>query len=60
MPHDEVFTINFQANRQLHDDLHAVARSQERSAPAVIRMVLRAFLKTQRLPAQSQQENGLA
>jgi hypothetical protein len=45
MSHDDVFTINFQANRQLHDDLHAVARSQERSASAVIRMAIRAWLK---------------
>jgi hypothetical protein len=60
MSHDEVFTINFQASRQLHDALHAVARSQERSASAVIRMAIRAWLKKQRPPAQSQQENSLA
>jgi hypothetical protein len=60
MSHDDVFTINFQANRQLYDDLHALARSEDRSASAVIRLALRAWLKEPRPAVQSQQENGFA
>jgi hypothetical protein len=60
MLQDENFTINFLASKELHDDLHAAARQQERSASACVRLALRAWLKKQRLPAQSPQETRLA
>jgi hypothetical protein len=44
-------TINFQTDKRMHDALHAVARQQERSASAVIRLAVRAYLDTQAVPS---------
>ena len=43
-----VCTINFQADRKLHDDLHAAAREQERSASWLIRRAVRDWLERER------------
>jgi predicted transcriptional regulator len=48
-----VCTINFQADKKLHDDLHAAAREQERSASWVIRSAVRAWLERERQQALS-------
>jgi hypothetical protein len=44
MPRNSTVTVNFQTDAKMRDDLHAAARSQERSASALIRMAIRAFL----------------
>src|SRR6516225_4222619 len=38
-------TINFQTDEQTRDAVHAEARRQDRSASAVIRLAIRAYLK---------------
>lgn len=49
-------TINFQTNEQTRGALHALARRQERSASALIRIAVRAMLAGQLpLPEQQQQ-----
>jgi hypothetical protein len=52
-------TINFQTDERTRDALHAAARRQERSASAVIRLAIRAWLDgqaTASVTAQQQQE----
>jgi hypothetical protein len=44
-------TINFQTDKRTRDALHAEARRQERSASAVIRLVIRAWLDEQAAPS---------
>jgi hypothetical protein len=53
-------TINFQTDEQTRDALHAAARRQERSASAIIRLAIRAWLDGQATPpaaAQQQQQH---
>ena len=52
MLQDDPVIINFQADRRMRDDLHAAARSQERSASALIRIAVRAWLAGQSPPEQ--------
>jgi hypothetical protein len=56
MQQNELASLHVQVDRQLHDAVQAMARSQDRSVSAVIRLALRAHIKTQRLPAQPRQE----
>src|SRR5262245_7650720 len=54
-------TINFQTDERTRDALHAAARRQARSASAVIRLAIRAWLDGQAAPsvtAQQQQQHG--
>jgi len=52
-----VCTINFQADKKLHDDLHAAAREQERSASWLIRRAVRVWLdREMQLPAPQRRE----
>ena len=44
-------TINFQTDERMRDALHAAARRQERSASAVIRLAIRAYLDGQTAPS---------
>jgi hypothetical protein len=44
-------TINFQTDERMRDALHAAARRQERSASAVIRLAIRAWLDGQTVPS---------
>ena len=46
-PYRRTCTINFQTDAQTHDALHAVAQQQDRSASAVIRLAIRAWLDDQ-------------
>jgi len=47
-------TINFQTDERTRDALHAAARRQERSASAVIRLAIRAWLNGQAAPTAPQ------
>src|SRR5262245_16095159 len=47
-------TINFQTDERTRDALHAVARRQERSASAVIRLAIHAWLDEQAAPTAQQ------
>ena len=47
-------TINFQTDERTRDALHAAARRQERSASAVIRLAIRAWLDGQTVPTARQ------
>ena len=49
-------TINFQTDEQTRDALHAAARRQERSASAVIRLAIRAWLDGQAAPLAATQQ----
>jgi predicted transcriptional regulator len=52
-------TINFQTDERMRDALHAAARRQERSASAVIRLAIRAWLDRQTVPsATARQHDG--
>jgi ribbon-helix-helix CopG family protein len=48
-------TINFQIDERTRDALHAAARRQERSASAVIRLAIRAYLDGQTAPHGEQE-----
>jgi predicted transcriptional regulator len=50
-------TINFQTDERTRDALHAVARRQERSASAVIRLAIRAWLDEQAAPSAAAQQH---
>jgi hypothetical protein len=56
MQQNEIASLHIQVERQLHDDVRAIAKSQDRSVSAVIRLALRAHIKKQRLPAQLLEE----
>jgi len=60
MPQNETVIVNFQTTRQVHDRLVAVARTQERSVSAEIRLAVRAWLQGQSPPQASgrQQESA--
>jgi hypothetical protein len=59
MPRNPNVTVNFQTDRQMRDDLHAAARAEERSASALIRMAVRAWLDGQtRPPVQRRRREG--
>jgi hypothetical protein len=49
-------TINFQTDERTRDALHAAARQQERSASAVIRLAIRAWLDGQTAPSATAQQ----
>ena len=49
-------TINFQTDERMRDALHAAARRQERSASAVIRLAIRAWLDGQTVPMARQRD----
>jgi Arc/MetJ-type ribon-helix-helix transcriptional regulator len=51
-------TINFQTDKRTRDALHAAARRQERSASAVIRLAIRAWLDDQTAPSVTAQQHG--
>jgi len=51
-------TINFQTDERTRDALHAVARRQERSASAVIRLAIRAYLDGQAAPSVTTQQHS--
>ena len=50
-------TINFQTDERTRDALHAAARHQERSASALIRLVIRAWLDGQAAPSATAQHD---
>jgi hypothetical protein len=49
-------TINFQTDERMRDALHAAARRQERSASAVIRLAIRAYLDGQATQSHDERE----
>jgi hypothetical protein len=49
-------TINFQTDERTRDALQALARRQERSASALIRIAVRAMLAGQLPPPEQQQQ----
>jgi hypothetical protein len=49
-------TINFQTDERTRDALHAEARRQDRSASAVIRLAIRAWLDGQAAPSVTTQQ----
>jgi hypothetical protein len=49
-------TINFQTDERTRDALHAAARHQERSASAIIRLAIRAWLDGQTTPPAATQQ----
>ena len=49
-------SINFQTDERTRDALHAVARRQERSASAVIRLAIRAYLDGQATQSHDERE----
>jgi hypothetical protein len=51
-------TINFQTDERTRDALHAAARRQERSASAVIRLAIRAWLDGQAASSVTAQQHG--
>jgi hypothetical protein len=51
MQHNETASLHVQVDRQLHDAVRAMARSQDRSVSAIIRQALRAHIKRRRPPA---------
>ena len=51
-------TINFQTDERMRDALHAAARRQERSASAVIRLAIRAWLDKQTVPSATARQHG--
>jgi hypothetical protein len=48
MARNPTVCINFQTDAKMRDDLHAMARQQERSASALIRLAVRALLESQK------------
>jgi len=50
-------TVNFQTDERMRDALHAAARRQERSASAVIRLAIRAWLDSQTAPSTTTQQH---
>jgi hypothetical protein len=52
MPANPIRSINFQCDTRMHDAIHAAARTQERSASALIRLAVRSFLSDYRLPPE--------
>jgi hypothetical protein len=50
-------TINFQTDKRTHDALHALARRQERSASALVRIAVRDLLAKQQ-HARAEQESA--
>jgi hypothetical protein len=53
-------SINFQTDERTRDALHAVARRQERSASAVIRLAIRAYLDGQATQPHDEREPAAA
>jgi hypothetical protein len=51
-------TINFQTDERMRDALHAAARHQERSASAVIRLAIRAWLDRQTVPSATARQHN--
>jgi hypothetical protein len=51
-------TVNFQTDERMRDALHAAARRQERSASAVIRLAIRAYLDGEAAPSATTQPHG--
>jgi hypothetical protein len=47
-PREKVCTINFQTTQALRNELETLARSQERTISAVIRLAIRAWLEERR------------
>jgi hypothetical protein len=58
MLQDDPVIMNFQIERRMRDDLHALARRRERSASAEIRIALRNHL-SQPPPSEQQQHDDL-
>ena len=56
-PYSPTCTINFQTDQQTRDALHATARRQERSASALIRLAIRAWLDEQAAPSVAAQQH---
>jgi Ribbon-helix-helix protein, copG family len=50
-------TINFQTDERTRDALHAAARRQERSASAIIRLAIRAWLDEQAASSAAAQQH---
>jgi hypothetical protein len=50
-------TINFQTDERTRDALHALARRQERTASALIRIAVRALLADQLPPSEQPQQH---
>jgi hypothetical protein len=56
-PYSPTCTINFQTDQRTRDALHAAAQQQERSASAVIRLAIRAWLDEQAAPPAATQRH---